>query len=210
MDALAPVDAQRVLAATRRRTFARGEIVFHRDDLADALHLVRRGRFAVKVVTPLGDTAILTVIGRDGFFGEVALLGWPEGRRSASIVALEAGETLALHRDDFEALRRARPELREVVERALTEQVRRLTEHLVEALFVPADARVRRRLAAVAEIYREGDGAVEVPLTQDVLAGMAGTSRATVNRVLRAEEQRGHVALGRGRVTVVDAVALGR
>ena len=38
---------------------------------------------------------------------------------------------------------------------------------------------------------------------------MAGTSRATVNRVLRDEEKRGAVALGRGRVTVLDAEELG-
>jgi CRP-like cAMP-binding protein len=48
-----------------------------------------------------------------------------------------------------------------------------------------------------------------VPLTQEDLAAMAGTSRATVNRVLREEEKRGSVVLQRGRVTVVDAAALG-
>jgi CRP-like cAMP-binding protein len=49
-----------------------------------------------------------------------------------------------------------------------------------------------------------------VPLTQEDLAGLAGTSRATVNRVLREEEERGTVKLGRGRTTVLDADALAR
>ena len=39
---------------------------------------------------------------------------------------------------------------------------------------------------------------------------MAGTSRATVNRVLREEEARGAVALSRGRTTILDLAALGR
>jgi hypothetical protein len=39
---------------------------------------------------------------------------------------------------------------------------------------------------------------------------MAGTSRATVNRVLREDEKRGSVRLERGRVVVLDAEGLGR
>jgi CRP-like cAMP-binding protein len=49
-----------------------------------------------------------------------------------------------------------------------------------------------------------------VPLIQDDLAAMAGTSRATVNRVLREEQKLGAVALARGRTTVLDADALER
>ena len=47
-----------------------------------------------------------------------------------------------------------------------------------------------------------------IPLTQEDLAAMAGTSRATVNRVLREEERLGAVALERGRVTLLDPEAL--
>ena len=44
----------------------------------------------------------------------------------------------------------------------------------------------------------------EVELTQEELAQLAGTSRATVNRVLREEEGRGTLGLARGRVTIHD------
>jgi CRP-like cAMP-binding protein len=85
-----------------------------------------------------------------------------------------------------------------------------LTAHLVDALYVPAEKRVRRRLVEMVAIYDEGDAEVVVPLTQEDLAGLAGTSRATANRVLREEEARGAVKLGRGRTTVLDAEGLGR
>jgi hypothetical protein len=39
---------------------------------------------------------------------------------------------------------------------------------------------------------------------------MAGTSRATVNRVLRDEERRGTLELGRGRATLLDPGDLAR
>ena len=47
-------------------------------------------------------------------------------------------------------------------------------------------------------------------LTQEDLASLAGTSRATVNRVLRQEERRGTVELRRGRASVLDLEELSR
>ena len=195
-----------MLSIARRRKFGRGEVVFHQEDPADTLHLVDRGRFAVRVQTQLGDTAILAVLGPGDMFGELALLGDDEDRRSATVAALEAGETRSVHRLDFERLRREHPETSAVLIAILSGQVRRLSRHLLEALYVSADKRVLRRLVEVAQLY---DNAV-VPLTQEDLAGLAGTSRATVNRVLRDEEGRGTVKLARGRTSVLDPDELAR
>ena len=179
---------QRVLSIARRRTFARGEVVFHHDDPADTVHLIVSGRFAVRVRTPVGDSAILTVLGPGELFGEVALLG-PEQRRSATVEALEPAETRSIFRDDFHALRASHPGVSDVLIAILVGEVTRLSRHLLEALYVSSDKRVLRRLIELADLYGGADVAeVTIPLRQDDLAGLAGTSRATVNRVLRQEE----------------------
>ena len=190
-------DVRRVFEVARRRTFAKGEVVFHRDDPADSLHLVVRGRFGVRVVTLLGDSALVDVLGPGQSFGELALLHG-DARRSATVEALEAGETRSVYRDDFARLQRDHPGVKDVLLQLLAERLRRSTERLVEAHYVDAETRVRRRVSDLATTH----GGV-VPLTQEDIASMAGTSRATVNRVLRDEERRGTVALARGRVTVV-------
>ena len=51
-------DVRQVLSIARRRTFRRGEVVFHAGDPADTLHLIVAGRFAVRVQTAVGDVAI--------------------------------------------------------------------------------------------------------------------------------------------------------
>ncbi len=209
LDGLGDTEVQALLSIARRRKFARGEVVFHEHDPADTLHLVDKGRFAVRVATPLGDTAILSILGPGDMFGELSLLGDADARRSATVAALEAGETRSVHRLDFERLRSTHPETVAVLISILSGQVRRLSRHLLEALYVPADKRVLRRLLELGALYADGDATV-VPLTQEDLAGLAGTSRATVNRVLREEEARGTVKLGRGRTTVLDAEALAR
>jgi CRP/FNR family transcriptional regulator, cyclic AMP receptor protein len=201
-------EAARLLERARRRSFDSGEVVFHAGDPADTLHLIQRGRFAVRVTTEFGDIATLNVLGPGDFFGELALLS-PRAPRSATVVALESAETLSVHELDFGRLRSERPETADVLIAILAEQVRRLSTHLAEALYVPADTRVRRRLLEMTEIYRDGEE-VTVPLTQEELASLAGTSRATVNRVLREEEEFGTLALARGRTRVTDAAGLRR
>ena len=198
-------DLRRLLAIARRRTFAKGEVVFHRDDPADSLHFVVRGHFGARVVTPLGDTVLLDVLGPGQSFGELALLQ-SDARRSATVEALEEGETRSVFRDDFTRLQREHAAVKDVLLVLLAEGLRRSTERLVEAHHVDAETRVRRRLVEVATMY-ESD---VVPLTQEDLAALAGTSRATVNRVLREEERLGTVALSRGRTTLLDRPALER
>lgn len=195
---LPPEDVRQLLSIARRRTFARGEVVFHRDDPADSLHLVVRGRFGARVLTPLGDSVLVDVLGPGQSFGELALLQ-PEARRSATVEALEAGETRSVYGDDFSKLQRAHPGVKDVLLRLLAEQLRRSTDRVVEAHYVDAETRVRRRLVELATTY---DGGV-VRLRQEDVAALAGTSRATVNRVLREEERLGTVALARGRTAVL-------
>lgn len=201
-------EVRAALALARRRAFGRGEVVFHRGDPADSIHLVVKGRFDVRVTTRYGDVVALGIRGPGDAFGELALV--TDGDRSATVSALEAGETLSLRREALDRLAREMPGLNVALVRLLAEQVARLSELLVEAHTVDADTRVARRLHELVSVYGAGGGEVEVPLTQELLAELAGTSRATVNRVLRALERDGAVALRRGRTVVVDAPAVER
>jgi CRP/FNR family cyclic AMP-dependent transcriptional regulator len=194
-------DARRVLSIARRRTFSRREVVFHRGDPADTLHLVHTGRFAVRIQTALGDTVMLSMVGPGETFGEIALLDGV-GPRSATVVALEKAETRAIHKVDFDALRIRHPAIGDILARALALRVRRLSELLLEAHYEPADRRVLRRIAEFGEL---GD---VIPLTQEELSNLAGTSRATVNRVVNEARARGELEVRRGRIEVLDAAAL--
>jgi CRP/FNR family cyclic AMP-dependent transcriptional regulator len=198
-----------LLTIARRRTFERNEVVFHRGDPADSLHLIRKGRFSVRIATPLGDTAMLSVRGPGDAFGELALLG-REPVRSATVSALEPGETYSVYQGDFERLRDEHPIVNDVLVGILTDRLRRLSDQLVEAYYVPADRRVLRRVCELAELYGRGVPEVVVPLTQEEIAELAGTSRATVNRVLREAERRGEVELRRARTAVLDLDKLAR
>lgn len=197
------VQRQSILGRCVRRRFARRQALFHHGDPSDGMHLITVGRVVVRVSTPSGEEASLTVSGPGDSVGEQSLL-LEASRRSASAIALEAVETMFLSRVAFHELRARDGYLDRVLVSVLAARAVRLTEQLVESLFVPAPARVMRQVAHAASIY--GDGSI--PLTQEELGQLAGTTRPTVNRALRAAQDAGVVDLARGRIRVIDVDGL--
>ena len=204
---LADEDRRAVLSRMARRTYRRGDTLFHAGDPGDSLHLIDKGRVAIRASSRSGDEAILVVLGRGDSFGEQALLN-PTATRTASAVALENVETRVLLRTDFTELRREQPSVERFLVEVLAAQVRRLSDQLMEALYLPVEARVVRRLADLALVYASGDSSVDVPLRQEELASLAGTTRSTTNRVLQQLVDDEVVALARGRIVILDAKAL--
>ena len=198
-----------LLQIARRRRFARNEVVFHRDDPGDSLHLIQKGRVSIAVMTPLGDVATIAVRGPGESFGEMALVS-AESRRSATVTALEETETFAVYRAEFDHLCRANPHIYDLLLRFLTSEVRMLNERLLEALYMPVEKRVRRRLLELAALYPDDGGGPVVTLTQETIAQLAGASRATVNQILRDDEKRGAIELLRGKTRILDLEALER
>ncbi|MGH2874228.1 MAG: Crp/Fnr family transcriptional regulator [Solirubrobacteraceae bacterium] len=207
LDDVDGAEVARALALARTRTFQRDEVIFHEGDPADTVHLIEDGRVAVRSATRHGQRATLAVLGPGEAFGELALLG-ARARRSATVVAIEPVVTKSIYDGDFKRLRDRHPEVSEVLIALLSEHVRRLSSQLLDALFLPAESRVRKRLLELTARYETVDGETVIPLRQEDLADLAGTSRATVNRVLREEVARGTIRTTRGSTTVVDSSRL--
>ncbi len=207
LSGLGPEQREAALAAARRRTFARGEVVFHEGDPADTVHFVEKGHLSVRVSTPYGDTATLRILGPGEQFGELALLA--AGPRSATVTALEPTQTLTLHRDQVQRLREDNPDVDRVILEAMVGEVRRLSGALLEAMYVPVAERLSRRLVDLAQAYPPDDkGRSVIPLTQDDLAGLCGTTRPTVNQLLGRLADRHLVEVARGRIIVTDLPGL--
>ena len=203
---------QAIAQTLRGRRFRRGEVLFHEGDPGDSLFIVASG--AVKVVVPSeeGDEAILATLRRGDFLGELALLdGAP---RSASAIALESTETLALPRDRFNALVASEPAIRDALLSALAAELRRLTAHVAELHFLDLTGRLAARLARLAEDHgtRAADGSIRLdgPLTQSDLAAMIGATRQSVNKLLGEFVDDGLLRLDRETIVIPDLDALVR
>lgn len=204
LDVLGPVERDALVARLRPRRYKRGQAVFNEGDPGDSLHLVQSGRLDVQVTTTAGHPIILRVIHPGEFFGELALVH-PDRLRTGRVCALEATETMALHRYDFEEVRLRHPGVDRFLVLALADRVIRTSELVVEML-LPPEVRVWHRLAALAGEY-EGE---PIRMSQDDLARAAGTVRQTVNRVLQRGVREQILTLERGSIQVLNFAALER
>jgi CRP-like cAMP-binding protein len=208
LSTLAGMDERQLHAMATRRRFARGEVVFHAGDPAGALHLLDRGRVAVRVASPGGDVVTIDVLSPGDTFGEQSLVDGV-GERTATVVALETVETLALAPNSFRALRAEHPAIDQFLVAVLSDRLRSTSARLLDALYLSAEDRVLRCLARLTPLYQV-DRTVAIPLTQEMLASMAGTTRSTANRVLRQAERDGVVRIERSHMEVLDSGLLFR
>ena len=195
-----------VLKEARRQRFRPREVLFREGDPSEGMHMIDQGWVALRLTTPRGDIATVAVIGPGEVLGEQSLLE-EAGRRTASAVAIKAVETLYLSREAFTGLRRQDPSVDRVLNHALSERLQRVTARLVEALYQPAPRRVVCRMAELADCFGPGS---PIPLTQEDIATLAGTTRQTVNRVCTEAENKRLIQMSRGHFTVLDANGLAR
>jgi CRP-like cAMP-binding protein len=209
LSALSDGERRQVLASTRRRQFARGEVLFHEGDPADTVHFIAEGRVMARRSSPAGDSVAFRVVGPGRALGEVALVS-TDRHRSTTVIALEPTTTLSLTFADFQRLCDEHPAFQHQLATLLAARVKRLSDHLLEALFLPTDRRVLRRVVDLCDQYDPAGSAsrVSIPLSQTDIAELAGASRPTTNRVLRKLEDEGLIELHRGRLAVTDRPAL--
>jgi CRP-like cAMP-binding protein len=209
LDVLSEADRRELLTRARRRRFARQEVLFHEGDPGDSLHLVSRGHVALRIHTPLGDVATMRIVRPGEFFGELAVVS--PGPRNATAAALDAVETITVDRELLAGLRADHPQIESILIEALVTEVRRLAQQVVEAMYVPVEKRVWRRLGEMTTLFGTADAPeATIPITQDVLAQLSGCTRPTANRVLRAGEGAGIIAMARGRIEILDLAAVQR
>ena len=202
---------QRVAARLRRRSFRRGEVIFHHGDPAGAMHVIKSGRVKIHTPSEEGEETVITLYHEGECFGEMAALDG--GPRSTSATAVEPTETLTLLREDLLSLLREDPDLALAIVQELIARLRRTNASLEEAFYLSLDARMARRLLEMAEAEgrRTANGVeVPLPLTQQELAGMVGVTRVSVNRLLGAFQDERLIRLNKGSFTVLDMEALRR
>jgi CRP/FNR family transcriptional regulator, cyclic AMP receptor protein len=203
-------DRRRLVDGMRRRVYRRDEVIFHQGDPADSLHLIAQGHVSVRVTLPGGEFVIAAILGPGDAFGELGLAGAPRPR-TATVIALQRCETLSLGRDQFESLRASYPGIDRFMVELLSARVEKLNRNWLEALYVPAERRVVRRLLELCQLYADGDEQrIVISVTQEMLANLAGTTRPTANQVLQRLAASRVVEVSRGQIVVLNRTELRR
>jgi CRP/FNR family transcriptional regulator len=188
-----------------QRQFDAGEIICYQGDPGSTCHIIIGGRVRVFVVDEDGRELSVRIMGPGEMFGEMALL--ESLPRSASIEALEKTDTLELDRDALLQCLQKSPQLSLKLLQSLSSRLRSSTVEAGELASLTVVERLMRRLRELAELAGQPvpDGIrIMLPMTQQELAALVGTSRESVNRALVRLRRQGKVRLEQGWVILLS------
>jgi CRP-like cAMP-binding protein len=180
----------------------KGETLFRRGDPGTGLLIVVKGRIRIAVPSSEGRDGVLNLMRAGEVVGEIALLdGHP---RTADAVADTDGEVMLLERRDLLPLLAENGALALALMEVLCERLRQTSAQVEALMFQEMGPRIARALLQLSQVQR----LASVAVTQKQLGEMAGTSRESANRTLKAWEAKGLVSLVPGRVTLRDEEAI--
>jgi CRP/FNR family transcriptional regulator len=186
----APERALTIAASVmQRRVFEPQTVVFQEGDRGEALYIMAAGLVKLSKVDLGGHEKTLALLQAPEFFGEMALIG--SETRSATALTLSEVEAYLLFADDFRKMIENFPSVSLNLTATLASRLRGMDDEAQILSYKDAQGRVAYVLLRLHEdgvVELDGDGAAVVSLTHQELASLAGTSRETVTRALKALE----------------------
>jgi CRP/FNR family transcriptional regulator, cyclic AMP receptor protein len=200
---LPPAILERLGAYMKRRSVAKGAIIFEKGDSGIGLIGVLAGAVKISVGSLEGHEVVLNIIREGEVFGEIALL---DGRpRTADAAAMTDCELVVIERREFITFLRGEPDVMLKLMEILCDRLRRTSDQVQDVTFLNLSVRLARTLIQLTANTAASGPKGKVTITQSEIGQIVGRSRESVNIQLRAWSRRGWVRLERGSVTVLAA-----
>jgi CRP-like cAMP-binding protein len=211
LEALTPEEAADLRASGRERHYDANVALFHEGDDGGSVIVLLAGRAKLTVPSSSGREVIVAVRGPGDLLGELAAL--VEAPRSATVATIEPVDALIMAGSAFASFLERNSRVALVILRMVAERL--LYADLQQAQFATHDVvgRVAHRLVELTErfgVESEEGIVLDVPLSQEELAGWTGASREAVNKALQVLRSLDLIETGRRRFTVLDAEGLRR
>lgn len=179
------------------KEYVKNDTIISKHDEGDTVFSLLSGRVKIVLTDDEGKEFIVGILGEGEFFGELALLdGKP---RSATVVALEETQAVALSRNDFLKQLERTPSMCIKVMTELARRLRYSNEQIGSLAFLDVCGRLARILLDMARDQQEDelhDGiSIKVAYSRTELANLVGTTRETLTRALKTLEAMGYIKI---------------
>ena len=186
-----------------RRSASRGSAIMLEGDPTDSLYIVISGRLKVMMGEADGKEMILSILGPGEFFGEMGLID--DKPRSASVIAIEPCELLAITKRAFKKCLLENSELAMAVMRVLVRRLREADRKIGSLAMLDVYGRVARLLLDMSENVN-GEKVVTKRLSKQDIAKMIGASREMVSKVMKDLQVSGYIEARGSTIVLRDTV----
>lgn len=203
--ALTPDEVARVGDAFSERRFHAGQTIYPAGAAARYLYVVAVGKVKLVRSTAGGQQVVLDVLGPGESFGSLSALGdrtYPDSAEAQTTCCV-----LGVSAEAFQAIMRGYPPVALAALEIVGERLRAAHDRIEQLTGETVEQRVAATLLTLADRVGEPRGAmllIQMPLSRQDLADMAGTTRETASRVLSQLDRAGVIRSGRGWVGLTD------
>ena len=184
--ALDEQDIAGIASVTEIKSYKKNRVIFNQGDTGNVLFILISGLVKIFLTDKDGKENILKVIYKDDFFGEMSLLD--SNFRSATIIALENSKALLIYREDLFKLIQSYPLIGYNMMVALSRRLRATNNDIASLNFLDSYGKVARVLLGFVTKrgkQESGNIVIDLPISRQEMAEMAGVSRETFSRILK-------------------------
>jgi CRP/FNR family transcriptional regulator/CRP/FNR family cyclic AMP-dependent transcriptional regulator len=204
-------ELRQLASVIREQHYKKHTTIVHVDDPGSALYILKSGLVKITIEDQHGYEMILRMLYPTDFFGEMSLLdGEP---RSATVTAQEPSEVLTISREHFLHIMEKCPRILLKMTAVLSKRLRKANELIHSLAFFDVYGKVARvllNLAAERGRVTEQGTVIDMRLTQQELAELAGMTRETMARTLREFQQAGCIRVESGIISILELDMLRR
>src|SRR5215831_4211027 len=204
-------ELQQIATVVREQHYKKHTTIVHVDDPGNALYILKSGLVKVTIEDHDGYEMILRILYPTDFFGDMSLLdGMP---RSATVTTQEPSEVLTVSREPFLSIIEKSPKILLKIAAVVSMRLRKTNELIHSLAFFDVYGKVARvllNLAAERGRATEQGTVIDMRLTQQELAELAGMTRETMARTLREFQQAGVIRVESGIISILEEGMLQR
>lgn len=203
---LANSEQEILTAHCSTRSYPANTILINEGDDSSSLYVILEGEVKVFVNDEQGKEAILNIMGEGEYFGELSLID--DEPRSASVMTTRPTKVMIITKGDFKRCLKEYPELAFNLIRALSKQVRALTDSVKNLSLMDVYGRVAHTLLDLSSEI-DGKKVIEQKLTHQDIANMVGASREMVSRILKDLSTGGYITVDKKTITINEKLPAG-
>jgi len=203
---LAPADTNALTEHTHTRSYPANSILINEGDNTDSLYVILEGEVKAYACDETGKEVILNILRAGDYFGELSLVD--DEPRSASVMTLTPTKVMIISKANFKQCLSDNSELAFNLIRALTRQVRGLTESVKSLALMDVYGRVAHTLLDLAT-DEDGKMVVRPKLTHQDIAHIVGSSREMVSRIFKELTKGNYITVNKTSIVINEKLPPG-
>ncbi len=196
-----------IMQTVQDTSYRKGELVYHAEDISDALYIVNKGKIKIYRLSETGKEQLVRILNPGDFTGELALFQETVSKQDAYAEAMENSSICMIKRHDLQKLLLKYPSISLEILAEFSSRLETSERQTTRFATEETDTRIALFLS---ELVNENEThektkTVSLPMSRKDLASYLGTTPETLSRQLKNFEDKKLIKQENNRkITILD------